>query len=417
MTSLERLRVASVYRRFDRSGSIPSLFLRNAERLAEDEHLTVFASAADRAETSADIRFVTVEPAIRGHDRVRYALECSSFARRASREVARRRSEYDVVHAEGFAAYETDLVTVHAVRAAEIEHYFARVELEASAIRRRLARALRPQSHVVMTVERRLFGGASTPYCLCPSQAVKRDLERWHGVPADRIEVLPYGIETTRFQRDPAAGARLRATLGTPSERLVVLFVGSSLERKGLDVCFEGVARSRLTDAEVWVLGGTAAEQRRFEAKPRVLGRPVHFLGWASAEELPAYYSAADVFVLPTRQDSWAIPVAEAMAAGCVVVTSEYSGSCDLIENGASGFVLESSGAAGELAALLDGPLADPAARAAIGARAVGAVAGCDYESFYSRYRSAHWHAFELRLERLSSKQGTRFSHSTPTHG
>ncbi len=54
-TPSRRLRVASIYRSFNPSGSVESLYLRNAERLSRDEDVTVFTSAADRATTSAPL--------------------------------------------------------------------------------------------------------------------------------------------------------------------------------------------------------------------------------------------------------------------------------------------------------------------------------------------------------------------------
>ena len=55
-----RLRVASVYRSFNHEGSIESLFFRNAERLAEDEDVTIVAAASTREETEAPLGFVQV---------------------------------------------------------------------------------------------------------------------------------------------------------------------------------------------------------------------------------------------------------------------------------------------------------------------------------------------------------------------
>jgi glycosyltransferase involved in cell wall biosynthesis len=401
----QRLRVASIYRSFNTAGSIEALYLRNAERLAQDEDVTVFTSAAGRAATTASLSFVPIEPAVRGRGRWRYALECSTFARRASRAVARRRAEFDVVHVEGFAAYAADLVTVHAVRAAEIEHYFTRVEAGAGVVRHRLGSLVRPQAGVVMRAERRLFQRPFAPYCICPSKGVKRDLERWHGVPSDRIKVLPYGVELERFRRDPDAGARLRAELGTPPDRLVLLFVGSGFERKGLDVAIEGLARSGAAGPELWVIGGSDADRLRVERASQGLGGRVRLLGTRAPADLPAFYSAADIFVLPTRQDSWAIPVTEALAAGCVVVTSEYAGSCDLITHGVDGYVLRGGGSGEELAALLAGPLADPGTRAAVAARGRKAIAPHDYESFYAEYRASHRFAYELARERLGARR------------
>jgi glycosyltransferase involved in cell wall biosynthesis len=396
-----RLRVASVYRNFNRAGSIESLFLRNAERLAEDEDLTLFTAASTRAATSAPLRFAEVESMSPGRGRLRYAVECSSFARRATRALSIRRQDFDVVHVEGFAAYDADLVTVHAVRAAEQEHYFTHIEPDAWLRRWLSPHVFRPQNRVVMRIEKRLFEKQAAPYCICPSSAVKRDLERWHGVPSDRIQVLPYGMDLQRFRHDATSGARLRAELGTSRDTFVLLFVGSPFERKGLDVAIAGFLRADLPDAELWVVGGDERE-RKAVLRRRLDGR-VRLLGRRSPDEIPAFYSAADALVLPTQQDSWAIPVMEALAARCPVITSEFSGSCELVEHGVNGFVMRGRGDPAELAAILTGPFADRTTRRQIGARGFEAVAPYGYENFYRAYRAAHHHAFELARERRST--------------
>ena len=395
--SSRRLRVASIYRNFNTSGSIESLYLRNAERLAQDEDVTVFTSEAARAVSLR--RCASFPSADRPRTRT-LALRTRVFEFRTPccQAAARQRREFDVVHVEGFAAYDADLVTVHAVRAAEIEHYFAHVELQAGVARQRLGPLVRPQAEVVMRIERSLFQRPFPPYCICPSESVKHDLERCTG---------PFrpdqGAALRRRDRALSArsGCRRPAARGAwhSPDRLVLLFVGSGFERKGLDVAVAGLARSRST-AELWVIGGSDAEQRRVKGAA-LLGGRVRLLGSRAPAELPAFYSAADVFILPTRQDSWAIPVTEALAASCVAVTSEYAGSCDLITHGVNGYILRGSGSGEELADLLDGPLADPGTRAAVAARGRDSISPYDYESFYAQYRAAHRYAYELARERM----------------
>ena len=82
------------------------------------------------------------------------------------------------------------------------------------------------------------------------------------------------------------------------------------------------------------------------------------------------------------------------------MVVSEYTGSHEVLEHGVTGYVVKGSGSPEEIAALLDGPLADPETRAAIGARASEVAARFDYESVYPRFREAHRKAHELRLMR-----------------
>lgn len=249
-----RLRVAYVYRTFSEDGSIPWLYRRLAERLSYDLDLTLFCSVRGRETSDAPLTFRDVDPLVEGSGRLRYAIECASFAVRATRAASRTRETFDVVHAEGFATFRADLVTVHAVRAAEIERYFERIEPRATVRRVLSPYVFRPQAAVVLAIERSLFAHPA-PLCIAASLQIKRDLERFHGVPPELVEVIPYGIDVDRLRFDESARVRKRAELGVPDDRTVVLFVGDSFLRKGLDTAIEGVAASR-SRPDLWVIGG-----------------------------------------------------------------------------------------------------------------------------------------------------------------
>jgi len=398
-----KLRVAYVYRDFVRRGSIPGRYVRLAERLAreEDVEVTAVCSEATREPTGAPIQFETVEPIARGRGRFSYAAECSSFASRSTRKLAGLRDRFDVVHVEGYASQDADLVTVHEVRRAEFDRYFDRY---ASASRLRPAVSpyvLRPQDGVVMSIERRLYS-PPVPFCLSVSKGVANDLQRVHGVPAELIEVIPYAVDVEAFRRLPAVRARIRAAQGVEDDRLVLLFVGDDFERKGLDAAIEGLARSN-TDALLWVVGGGNSGSYAAQASQLGVADRVKFLGQIPNDELPSWYSAADVFVLTSRDDVWGIPVVEAMAAGCVVVTSEFTGAHEIVERGVDGHVLEGAGSAEELAHLLGGQLQDREYRAEVAERAVVTAAPFAAEPLYARWRAAHDRARELRLERRAA--------------
>ena len=67
----------------------------------------------------------------------------------------------------------------------------------------------------------------------------------------------------------------------------------------------------------------------------------VRFLGHLQRDELPAIYQAADVLVLPTLEDCWALVVSEAMASGLPVISSKYAGSSDLVVEGENGWITD----------------------------------------------------------------------------
>lgn len=401
----EPLRIGYVYRDFNRSGSIASFFVDRAERLSQDENVIAICSAATREPTSAPLRFATVEPLTRSRGRLGYAVECGSFAARAARCIRRLRSQLDLVHVVGFDAPSADVVTVNAVRPAEIVHYFDRFEPDAR-VRRRLAPFLRPQSSVVQVLERRLFR-PPFPLCLTETRGVADDLQRCYGVPAESIDVIPAGVDLEMFTDDVDARSHTRAAVTVRDDRLVVLFVGDDFERKGLDRAIRAVAQAR-ADAELWVVGG--GRQERYLRLAHSLGclPAVRFFGRVPHVELPALYAGCDVLLLPSRQDAWGQPVLEALACGKAAVASEHTGAHEILENGVNGFVLDEAGAPEQIAALLDGPLADRDARARIGARAVATAAGFDRRLLYERFRQAHHTAYHHRLRHMSDQSRSR---------
>lgn len=396
-----KLRVAYVYRRFSRQGSIESFYTRNAERLSHDEDVTAVCSSDDRASTAAPLSFLDVNPLVEGRTRFRYALECASFAVRAAAVMRQRRSEFDVIHSEGFATLSADLVSVHAVRPAEGEHYWGHVEPDAW-LRRRIAPYLfRPQSGVVMAIERRLFRAGHRPYCITPTKAIKADLERIYGVPEHMVSVVPYGVETARFAPDAEARRSVRAELDVPEDRLAYLFVGDGFERKGLARAIAALAAAS-GDAELWVAGGTEdlVSEYRAHAVAGGVGERVRFLGRLPNTQMPRLYAAADVFVLLSQQDSWGHTVIESMASGRPVLISGFVGASEVVRDGENGYVVPGMGDPAAAAAIMDGPLADPEALRAMGERARRVSAAFDRDAIYPSFRDAHHLAHEVRLAR-----------------
>ena len=162
---------------------------------------------------------------------------------------------------------------------------------------------------------------------IVPSLAVKDDVERRLGLPADRVVVTPEGCEP-RFRPVPAQAVdEVAARYRLPPRYL--LAVGVQDPRKNLTALLQAFARLRRhgdIDAGVQlVLAGT---QGRLAAP---LARTVRTLGLESAvvlpgfiddDDLPAVYSGAAVFVFPSLYEGFGLPVLEAMACGAPVVTS-----------------------------------------------------------------------------------------------
>nr|WP_317364501.1 glycosyltransferase family 4 protein [uncultured Blautia sp.] len=130
----------------------------------------------------------------------------------------------------------------------------------------------------------------------------------------------------------------LRAELGMPYNK-VVLSVGQFIYRKGFDVLLKAATRCD-SDIGFYIVGGCPTQEYLNYAKINKLTN-VHFIEFKAKEELKKYFLAADVFVLPTREDIWGLVVNEAMGYGIpVITTTRCNAGTELIENAENGFLI-----------------------------------------------------------------------------
>lgn len=166
------------------------------------------------------------------------------------------------------------------------------------------------------------------------------------------------GVDTERFFPVPQADARRR--LGIAEGTKVLVSVGGLCERKGFHRVIEVLPtlRERYPDLCYLVVGGASPEgdwSGRLRSQVAGLGleRHVRFLGTVSPEELRWPLSAADVFVLATRNEGWANVFLEAMACGLPVVATDVGGNSEVIAGAELG-ALVPFGDAGAMEAALD---------------------------------------------------------------
>ncbi|HEX8969230.1 MAG TPA: glycosyltransferase family 4 protein [Chloroflexota bacterium] len=179
--------------------------------------------------------------------------------------------------------------------------------------------------------------------------------------PSD-YRIIPNGIDFPRFSRRWPPLAELA------DDRPTVLFVGRLEKRKGLRFLLRAwpLVLERQPDARLVVVGrGRPLEgYRRFAARQGWSPSDVVFAGYVSAEDLPRYYQACDIFCAPnTGQESFGIVLLEAMAAGAPIVASDIPGYRDVVTGGEQGLLVEPKNS-GALADALCRLLGNPELRA-----------------------------------------------------
>lgn len=251
---------------------------------------------------------------------------------------------YDIVHAM-LPVRRCDLyhphagVAAEAVRSGHLKH--------AHPVRRRLAQAanrvnLKRRSFV--QTERKLLGGDDPPVVLCLSNYVKGEVRRHYPLPDEKLVRLFNAVDLGRFDPDRVADQRpvIRRRWGFGEDSIVLLMIAQDFARKGLKEAIGALARVEDRRLVLVVAGrGDVGTYRSLAAGLGIEDR-VHFAG--VTDEAPAFYAAADGFILPTRHDPCSLVVLEALAMGLPVISTKYNGACEIMESGRQGFVLDDPG-------------------------------------------------------------------------
>jgi glycosyltransferase involved in cell wall biosynthesis len=190
------------------------------------------------------------------------------------------------------------------------------------------------------------------------SGAAARQLEL-EGVPAQRVHVIPNGIEMERFA-DRTATRPLTT----------ILTVANLRKEKAHEVLLQAAAKlaPRHPYLRFQIVGdGPRMVELRALCTTLGLDAQVSFLG--HREDVPALLARADAFVLPSRSEAFPNGAIEAMAAGLPVVASATGGLLDLIESGQTG-VLVPPDDADALASALEALVISPARAMALGSSA-----------------------------------------------
>lgn len=154
--------------------------------------------------------------------------------------------------------------------------------------------------------------------------------------PLERVQVVGNGVDLTKFAPQPQAAARQR--LGIPSDVPVLVTVGGLVERKGFHrvmACLPELRR-RFPGLLYLVVGGPSPEGDWTDRLHKLaddlgLQDAVRFMGPLPSSALSEVLSAANVFVLSTRNEGWANVLLEAMACGLPVVATDVGGNAEVV--------------------------------------------------------------------------------------
>ena len=170
------------------------------------------------------------------------------------------------------------------------------------------------------------------------SNYMKNELQRLFGLPYEKINVVPNGVNLTLFngiEKD----YEFRRKFAMDNEK-IILFMGRLVYEKGIQTLISAMPKilSHYHDAKLVIAGkGGMIDELRNQVNYLGLGNKVYFTGYLKSKDVQRMYKSADVAVFPSTYEPFGIVALEAMLSGTPVVTSDIGGLNEIVEHGVNG--------------------------------------------------------------------------------
>jgi glycosyltransferase involved in cell wall biosynthesis len=276
---------------------------------------------------------------------------------------------HHLIFSPGINCLDADAISVHIVFAEYVRHVRAEIDLLRSPIgtwpallHRRLYYRL------LVSLERRVYANPKTVLILI-ARKTAAGLERFYGR-VDRFPVLYLGLDHAIF--NPASRHRLReqarSELGLSESQFTLVLVGNDWRNKGVPVLLDALAHARDLPLNLIIVSREDPTSCRTLIGERGLEGRVKFV--PPRNDIEFYYAAADAYVGPSLEDTFAQPPAEAMACGLPVIVSSANGTSEIMTHEGNGLILTDPTDSATLASMIRRLYQDREFRDQLGAKA-----------------------------------------------
>ncbi len=170
------------------------------------------------------------------------------------------------------------------------------------------------------------------------SNYMKGHIQGLFGLPFDKIEVIPNGINLTNFNgvdRD----YDFRRQFAMDNEK-IILYMGRLVYEKGIQHLISAMPKilNGYHDSKLIIAGkGGMMDELKAQANSMGLGNKVYFTGYLNSKQVQKMYKCADIAVFPSTYEPFGIVALEAMLAGVPTVVSDIGGLNEIVEHGVTG--------------------------------------------------------------------------------
>jgi UDP-glucose:(heptosyl)LPS alpha-1,3-glucosyltransferase len=363
--------IALVFRGCHRKGGVERSVWELARNLAARHTVSVYAHEIE-SEGLDEVQLIPID--FRGPSTLRQW----SFARSARRALAN--TQHDHVISFGVGEVNADVLWVNSVHRVWMRQS---IRTGGSSGLRRIPglRYLSPRHQLLLWMERQYFTRSHATAIVTVADAVSADLVRLYGVSRDVTTTIHNGYSPGEFspQRRQTLRNSARAQFGYRDTDVVALIAANELARKGFDVLLEAQALVDSPQLHV-LLVGRAPMTPSISQRVQQLGLADRVRYEGSHSDMGRVHAAADLFVLPTQYEAFALAIVEALASGLPVITTRTPGAEDRIVDTQNGRLLNDPRSADELSQLLSEAM-EPDVRARWSDNAAASVADLTWSS------------------------------------
>lgn len=166
-----------------------------------------------------------------------------------------------------------------------------------------------------------------------------------YGVPDRKLFLSPYAVDndyfSKRYQELHDKRDCLRKELGITTEQPAILYASKMMQRKRAMDLLKAYEKIQENVNASLIFVGDGVERHNLESYSKDHNiKNVHFVGFKNQTELPIYFVIADIFVLPSTDETWGLVINEAMNFGLPIITTDQVGAGpDLVKDGENGFI------------------------------------------------------------------------------
>ncbi len=267
--------------------------------------------------------------------------------------------KYDLTFSPGINARGADAIAVHMVF-----HEFYRQVISELSLRRTPMKSWPRLIHrrlyyrLIMALEKREYTRMDVSLAAVSGLVAHQLTEYFQ---RRDVRIIRNGVDAECFSahRRLARRPSARQALGLRPADIALLLIGNDWKKKGLDGLLQALGMIRALPWRLLVVGHDARGPYEKIIRDREILDRVTFL--PPSLDVLQFYAAADVYVGPSLEDAFGLPVLEAMACGLPVVASSRAGVSEIIRDGINGMVLRDPQDTNEIAAALRTLIADPA--------------------------------------------------------